>query len=282
LRRIAPPWPLPARLGKPDAGDNLAGRQGRTFMATIASPASRLRSDRIFYSTMGLAIAATTFWGFSASFYLSRWLTAPPNTPAWTPLLYLHGGVFTLWMILLVVQPLLIGRGNRVLHRRLGYAGAAVAAAMWVVGNITAVAAMHGGFIGMGDPLVFYAVPFFAINSFAVAVALAVLWRNHAETHKRLILLANVGIIGAAVARIPLGAIQAGAPLTFIFLPNLITLAGMIYDWRTRGRVHRVWIWGGLAMLASQIVMMAVMGTSGWHGFAEAMAGLWAPEGPGA
>lgn len=246
-------------------------------MATIASPAaSRVRNDRIFYTATGLAIAATIFWGFSASFYLSRWLTAPPSTPPWTGLLYLHGVVFTLWMGLMVVQPMLIGRRNLGLHRILGYFGAGVAAAMVVVGNVTAVAAMHGGFRGLGDPYVFYAVPFFAINSFAVAVFLAVLWRHRAETHKRLMLLANVGILGAAIARIPLSAIQAGAPLTFIFLPNLITLAGILYDWRTRGRVHRVWIWGGLAMFLSQIVMMAVMGTGAWHGFAEAMAGLWA------
>ena len=241
-------------------------------MATIAP---RVKNDRIFYTIMGLAIAATIFWGFSASFYLSRWLTAPPTTPPWTPLLYLHGGIFTAWMALLVVQPLLIGRRNIGLHRRIGYAGAAVAAAMVVVGNVTAVAAMHGGFRGLGDPYVFYAVPFFAINSFAVAIGFAVAWRNRAEAHKRLMMLANVGILGAAIARVPLTPIQSGAPFTFIFLPNLITLAGIVYDWRTRGRVHRVWIWGGLAMLVSQIVMMAVMGTGAWHGFAEAMAALW-------
>ena len=245
-------------------------------MATIASPGARIRSDRLFYTTMGLVIAVTTFWGFSASFYLSAWLPAPPTTPEWTPLLYLHGAVFSGWMVLMVVQPMLIASRNLRLHRRLGYLGATIATAMVIVGNVTAVAAMNGGFKGLGDPYVFYAVPFFAINSFAVAAFLAVLWRNRSETHKRLILLANVGIIGAAVARIPLATLQAGAPFTFTFLPNLITLAGIVYDWRTRGRVHPVWIWGGLAMLASQIVMFPVMGSGWWHSFAEAMAGLWA------
>ena len=113
---------------------------------------------------MGLAIAAVTFWGFAASFYLSRWMTAPPTTPDWSPLLSLHGAVFTAWMVLMVAQPMLIASRNLRLHRRLGYAGAAVAAAMVVIGNVTAVAAMHGGFKGLGDPLVFYAVPFFSIN----------------------------------------------------------------------------------------------------------------------
>lgn len=243
-------------------------------MATIAQPAARIRSDRLFYTSMGLAIAAVTFWGFAASFYLSRWMTAPPTTPDWSPLLALHGGVFTAWMVLMVVQPMLVASRNLRLHRRLGYAGAAVAAAMFVVGNVTAVAAMHGGFKGLGDPMVFYAVPFFAINSFAVAILFAIVWRNRAETHKRLILLANVGLIGAAIARIPLDAVQAGAPFTFMFLPNLITVAGIVYDWRTRARIHPVWIWGGLAMLASQVAVFLVMGTGWWHAFAEAMAAL--------
>lgn len=246
-------------------------------MATIASPASlRMRSDRLFYTSMGLAIALTVIWGFAASFYFARWMARPPLAPDMTRLLYLHGAVFTLWVALMVVQPLLIASRNTALHRRLGWLGAATAAAMVVVGNVAAIAAIHGGFRGLGDPYVFYAVPFFAINSFAIVIWFAIRWRDHAETHKRLILLANSAILGAAIARIPLAGIQAGAPFSFIFGPDLIILAGMVYDWRTRGRVHLVWLRGGAALVASQIAMMAVMGTPWWHAFAESMAALWA------
>jgi hypothetical protein len=246
-------------------------------MATIASPpaAVRMRNDRAFYTCMGLAIAATVLWGFAPSFYFSRWMTAPPTTPELGPLLIMHGTVFSCWIALMVVQPALVAARNLRLHRQLGYFGAGVAAAMVVLGNLAAIAAMSGGFRGLGDPFVFYAVPFFAINSFAITVFLAVRWRNHAETHKRLMLLANTALLGAAVARIPLAAIQAGAPFTFIFGPDLIILAGIAYDALTRRRIHRVWMIGGGAMVASQIVMMAVMGTAWWHGFAEAMAALW-------
>lgn len=244
-------------------------------MATIASPAAvRIRRDRAFYTCMGLAIAATAIWGFAPSFYFSRWMVAPPTTPEIGPLLALHGAVFTAWVALMVVQPMLIASRNLALHRRLGYFGAGVAAAMVLLGNLAAIAAMNGGFLGLGDPYVFYAVPFFAINSFAVTVFLAVRWRNFADTHKRLILLSNAALLGAAIARIPLDAVQQGAPFTFIFGPDLIILAGILYDWRTRGRVHRVWVYGGALMIASQIVMMAVMGSGAWHAFAEMMAGL--------
>lgn len=246
-------------------------------MATIATPgaAVRIRNDRAFYTGMGIAIAATVIWGFAPSFYFSRWMTAPPTTPQIGLLLALHGSVFTAWVTLMVVQPLLIAARNRSLHRRLGYFGAGVAAAMTLLGNLAAIAAMHGGFKGLGDPYVFYAVPFFAINSFAITIFLAVRWRNFADTHKRLILLSNAALLGAAIARIPLAAIQGSAPLSFIFGPDLIILAGILYDWRTRGRVHRVWTRGGALMVASQALMMAVMGTSWWHAFAEAAAALW-------
>jgi hypothetical protein len=245
-------------------------------MATIASPASlRMRSDRLFYTGMGLAVAVTVIWGFAASFYFARWMERPAVAPDMTRLLYLHGAVFSFWVALIVVQPLLIASRNLALHRRLGWLGAATAAAMVVTGNLAAVAQIGIGFRGLGDPYVFYAVPFFSINSFAIAAWLAIRWRNDAETHKRLILLANAAILGAAVARIPLAPVQGAAPFSFIFGPDLIILAGMAYDWRTRGRVHRVWIRGGGALVASQIAMMAVMGTGWWHAFAETMASLW-------
>ena len=149
--------------------------------------------------------------------------------------------MFTAWIALMVIQPMLIASRNLALHRKLGYFGAGVAAAMIVLGNLAAVAAMHGGFRGLGDPYVFYAVPFFAINSFAVTVFFAVRWRNFADTHKRLILLSNSALLGAAIARIPLATIQGGAPFTFIFGPDLIILAGMVYDWRdARARPPRL------------------------------------------
>lgn len=244
-------------------------------MATSHSSFARWRNDRLFYTAMGLFVAALTIIGFSRTYYLSYWFDPPPTAPEMTPLLTAHAAVFTAWIALMVVQPLLIARKNRNLHRKLGYAGAVTALLMVVLGNLAAIAAMNGGFKGLGDPFVFYAVPFFGINAFGVAVALAVLWRNHAELHKRLILLANVGIVGAAVARIPLDALAAGAPLTFILGPNLITLAGIGYDWVSRGRVHRVWVWGGLAMLVSQLVMLLIMTNSAWIAFARTMAALW-------
>ena len=37
--------------------------------------------------------------------------------------------------------------------------------------------------------------------------------------------------------------------------PDWVILAGVLYDLRTRGRVHRVWKIGGPLVIASQILM---------------------------
>lgn len=243
-------------------------------MATAARPVIRWHNDRLFYTGAGLFVAIVTFTGFAQSYYLSRWLEPPANAPRITALLAIHAAVFTAWVTLMVVQPMLIALKNRKLHRKLGYAGAGIAASMVIFGNLAAIAAMDGGFVGFGDPHAFYAIPFFDINSFAVVVALAVLWRNRAETHKRLILLANVAILSAAVARIPLPAVQAGAPFTFILLPFLIVVAGAFYDKFSRGRIHPIWIWGGAGLLVAKLIPLPLMGSGAWLAFARFMWGL--------
>jgi hypothetical protein len=242
-------------------------------MATAHAPALRWRNDRLFYTSMGIYLAVLTFAGFAPSFYLSRWMTAPATTPEMTRVLYLHGIVFTGWILLNVIQPALIAANNRRLHRRVGYAGAVIAALMVVFGNIAAIAAMDGGFKGFGDPFAFYAIPFFAIQTFAVIVILAIVWRNKAETHKRLMLLSSTQIIEAAIARMPLAA--TGAPFSFFVGADSVIILGIAYDLVSRGKVHKVWIWGGGLVVVSQIVRLMISQTGPWLDFAHYMAGLW-------
>ncbi len=244
-------------------------------MATVQAPIVRWRNDRLFYTGASLYLAILTFAGFARSFFLARWMEQSPLTPEVGRLLITHGIFFTAWIALLVVQPLLIATRRREFHRKLGWLGAALAVAMVVFGNLAAVAAMHGGFKGLGDPYVFYAVPFFAIQGFAVLVGLAVLWRDRAETHKRLMLLAAIIIVEAAFARIELAPIAAGAPFSFFLGGDVLILAGMAYDRLSRGRIHKVWIWGGAAVVASQIGKVFISQTAAWQSFAHAVAGLW-------
>src|SRR5215210_7096390 len=100
------------------------------LMATVHAPVARWRNDRLFYTGASLYLAILTVAGFARSFFLSHWMVQSPNTPEVGRLLITHGIFFSAWIGLLVVQPILIANRRRELHRKLGWAGAALAVAM--------------------------------------------------------------------------------------------------------------------------------------------------------
>jgi hypothetical protein len=241
-------------------------------VATRGLPADR--NERLFFTLMGVAVAATVFAGFARSYYLSHWLAPPARTPEITPLLHVHATIFTLWIGMQVVQPALIAAGRVAVHRSLGWLGAALALAVWVLGNLASIEAMKVGYKGVGDPYAFYAITFFSMQAFGLIVLLGILKRGEAATHKRLMLLSSAAVLEAAIGRLPLQMVADTAPLSFYLGADAIILAGLLYDWRSRGRVHAVWLWGGGLLIASQFLRVAIMHSGPWLAFARAMAGL--------
>ena len=74
---------------------------------------------------------------------------------------------------------------------------------MIVVGIITAIYGAKHGFPPRSRPLVFLAVSIFDILVFSILVAAGFYYRRQAETHKRLMLLATIAILDAAIGRLP-------------------------------------------------------------------------------
>jgi hypothetical protein len=146
---------------------------------------------------MALAILAAVFLGFARSFFLRAWYPEPRGAPE--TFFSLHGAVFTAWFVLL---------------RRLGTAGALLAVAMVAMGTAGALIAARrpGGFLGIDvPPLRFLAIPLFDMALFGLMVGLAVARRSDPQTHKRLMLVASVAIITAAVARWPFAFMKDGS-----------------------------------------------------------------------
>jgi len=79
-------------------------------------------------------------------------------------------------------------------------------------------------------------------------------------------------LMAAAIARWP-GVLSAG-PIAFFGLTDLFIIALGVWDFRTRGRLHPVTLWGGLAIIVSQPVRLVVSGTEGWLAFARWATGL--------
>jgi hypothetical protein len=104
---------------------------------------------------------------------------------------------------------------------------------------------------------------------FTTFVTGAIVWRRDRETHKRLMLLAYISIIVAAVARLP-GLLPLG-PLAFFGLGYSLVAIAVAYDFASRRRVHKVYIWGGALMIVSVPLRLMISSTSAWRAFAEAV-----------
>jgi hypothetical protein len=208
--------------------------------------------DRRFYGGMAIALALTVFAGFSSTFYLRFFTGGPKATLSggpFTTLVYLHAGLFTAWVLLFIVQTALI-------------------AAMIVAGTFLAIAAAKRGAGPAGtDPLAFLVIPLFDMILFTTFVTAALAWRRDKETHKRLMLLAYISIIVAAVARLP-GVLRAGPPAFFGLTLLFVVVAGT-YDFLSRRRVHRVYLWGGGLIAVSIPLRLAISKTDAWRTLAE-------------
>jgi hypothetical protein len=242
-----------------------------TTLPRVARPSGAQTRDRVFYGGMAVAMALTVFAGFAPTYYLRSWVDAPVTISGSTqlaPLTQLHGSLFSAWVLFFLVQTALVA-GRRVsLHRQLGVAGVLLAAAMVVVGIMTSLesAARGGGPPGI-DPLAFLIIPLGDMVLFAGFVATAVWQRRNREAHKRLMLLAYVSIIVAAVARLP--GVAAFGPPGFFGLSLLFVVAGMVYDRVTRGRIHPVYLWGGAVLFLSVPLRLAIAATPAWRAVAE-------------
>lgn len=238
-------------------------------MTTITVLPAAVSRDRWFYTGMTIAMTFTVFAGFAPSFYLRK---AGFDGPPLTPFVLLHAAMMTAWMLGGVLQTTLIAARNAPLHRTFGWLFTALALAIVITGPQVGIAAIKRGAIPPGlTPEQFFVLPMAGAVMFAIFVTLGVLWRNDAQTHKRLMLLATISIMDAAIARMP-GMFDLG-PIAFFAGADAFIVAGVLWDLVSRRRVHPVWIYGGLAIAISQVLRLALSSTEIWASFVHYLVG---------
>lgn len=219
------------------------------------------------YGLIGLAIFVIALIGFSRTYYLRTWFDVPPLTMR----LHLHGLVLTLWLGLFLVQSMLISVGRRSLHRRLGFAGVGLAAAVIMTTYMTAIEAAHldgsRGGITAADRLYSTVV---ILLLFGVFVAVGTLFRKRPDIHKRSMLLATIAIVGPAATRATVLLVGRGIRDPPVIVMVALLLAALFSDWRTRGRPHWWLLCGGFGLIVSQVTRRLIGGTEVW-----ALIGNW-------
>ena len=239
-----------------------------------------------FYVWMAAAIAAFAFAAFAPTY----WLQVPAGTFVGTPLVHIHSAVFSAWTVFLVWQSYLAANGRIRDHRAWGMAGIGLATAVFILGTAAAIASLKFRMaVGSADT---------ARSSFIVAITNMLLFggffvaaminAKRSETHRRLILLATISLLPAAISRVTYFMAKGSGPglrptlgpalpvvkqlMPHLLVVGVFILAGILYDWRTRDRPHPAWLIGA-AVIATSFFLRAPLGdTALWQGFAEASA----------
>ena len=186
-------------------------------------------------------------------------------------IVHFHAVAFVGWLVLFTVQVALIRTARADIHRRLGMAGAVLAALMAVLGPATALTVDAARFAATGRTPEFLAVQFTDILAFVGLTTAGLLMRGVASAHKRLMLLGLIYISDAGFARFLNGAMAAplghgawGARAGLYLGSDLLMLGLGLYDLATRGRLHRAYIAGVVWTIALQFTALVLLGNPTW------------------
>jgi hypothetical protein len=225
---------------------------------------ARRRYERYFFTGVALLILGTVFLGFAKTYFLAGVFSAP--LPSWV--IHVHGAAFTSWVLLLIVQTSLVSTGRTDIHRRLGMFGFGLACVMVVLGIMagTDLLRRDGAALGAGAKA-FYAATLGDMVIFGNLVYFAFRERFNPAVHKRLILIATITLMEAAINRWPFPIFQQSPFMIDVVAYSFLVLM-VAYDlWSTR-RVHRATILGGLFLVVMQELELPIGSTAVWQSFA--------------
>ncbi|HLJ39397.1 MAG TPA: hypothetical protein VKT54_13415 [Steroidobacteraceae bacterium] len=224
--------------------------------------AARFAAERRFYLAAAIGIVIVVLAGFSIDLDLLS------DMSSLSALVRLHGLVMFGWIALFVTQTVLVARHRVDWHRRLGVFGAALAALIVIADTATVIVAarLGGNHLppGIAVPL-FVAFSFLDLLSFAILVSSAVGLRSRSDWHKRLMLLATILVLDAALARF-ISAYTSWKLDPSVARNALVLLCIAIDAWRYR-RLHPAFIAGGLLVFVTDPLARMVAALPVWTRF---------------
>ncbi len=225
------------------------------------------------YLWLCLAISATAYYGFSITYFGPIIARAYPDA---SPTVHLHGWTFFLWYLLLPLQAGLIRIRRVVWHRTLGAGSLALAVAMVATGMVVIGTQMQASRQPEGSPFWQAMGPavFSNLVLFTLFYTLGLRARRDRDRHRRFMLLASTGGLGAAGFRIAgqFMGFGSSAGVVGILAPNLFVLVAIAMDWRRGRGVHRVYRWGLPVSIGLEAAVLVITPTPVGQALAEALA----------
>jgi len=200
--------------------------------------------------------AAIVLMGFSRTFFLPM----ARGTLSKPPIVHLHGAFFFAWTGLLVAQAVLAATKRLRLHRKVGSFAGWLILPMLVLGTIVASRdTVHDFKTGDGNAaLSFYYGELADLAMFGLLAGGAMMLRHKPDYHKRWVIMGSLGLIGAAIGRIP----EISGYFLYVYLGLIASVAA--YDVASRRAVHSATYIGAAVLLLLGLSEERIGGTSLW------------------
>jgi len=254
-------------------------------MAIAVANGTAVSSDsRRFYVWMAGVFVLIAFSGFTPTY----WLRLAQGTIHVPPIVHVHGFLLFSWTLFYFVQTALVASGRTLSHRSWGLFGIALFSVMVcsiIATRVTLLKLEDAN--GVGDAgKRFSAVSMLALPLMIGLFAAAIANIRKPEVHKRLMYVLMASLMTPAIGRVfllllvPGGKANGIPPPPFVALPPsliafLLIIVAMVYDWKTRGRPHKVYIYGGSLVLLEAFAVVPIAGTQWWMSFATALQHLF-------
>ncbi len=232
--------------------------------------------DRWVFVLMAVLIVTTVLVGFVPSSLQKIAAVQSGQRAVFPPVLHIHAVLMGSWVLLLLAQTSLVATHRKAVHRKLGVVATVLMPAMVLTGFLLVPTSFQGVW-GL-DPAIVPANTIADLKALISNIALVqiragilfptfVLWalavrKTDPETHKRLMILATLVPLSAAIDRI------AWLPLLRPVSPDLYMLLWALplfaYDVLRLRRVPRAYvIWMGLCLVLT-IPVYALHGSAWW------------------
>ena len=232
-------------------------------------------AGRRYFLVISLLLLALVFLGFAPTFYLRSLFGRIDDPTGSTRLpghLILHGLALTSWYALFCVQAALVSVRKTGVHRKLGVAGAVSALAVITSGVVVLTNAVprripdgvvpHPELLeGFREVVLFQT---FSLAVFAGCVGAAIYFRRQPDVHKRLMLIASVLLIPAALStnRDFGAALQSVLPsfLAVGYTTDLLLITSLlVFDLVKHRRLLATSIFGAVLLVLVRPVWMSLV-----------------------
>ena len=247
--------------------------------------------DRWIYVFMAVLFIAAVLLGFVPDSVTKVGLVAGGKRPAFPLILHFHAVVTGGWLVLLLAQTSLMATGRSAGHKQLGLTALVLAPAVIIVGIILVptmyhqawetVHAVPGGIDAAGQArldgqanVTLNQLRNGLLFGFTVLMAMR-LRKSDLATHKRLMILAPVAPVMAAIARMEwLPTTIPGSPLSLELFTVLLVAPMFVWDLYRLRRIQRAYVIWFVPYVAAAVMVHIAWNAPWWQNFVPHLMGV--------